>query len=302
MSRDITLQMQWNDLAGDETYELWLLHESDGWLLDQTGDVVPDIDNLQDFIISTLIEGDNYSAQMRAKRAGRYRAGYLTADPETWPSISRVDFVPGALVGVGAPVINSAVWERTSSSATDITLSINADNVNKNLKIYRDGVAITTLIAPFVNPITYVDPDPVTGVNHEYTARHTVGFLDGAFSAPVDCFAGPLPPTGVTQTSSTTDFGSYTIGWSAGGADVQVQDDFVCAGTFANQGGLTTASSYHRFVEIDLSPDHGTQDAIFQARVRAEITTFSVTDITDWVTIPVECLIYDDNTEFNSCP
>ncbi len=301
-SRDVTIQWTGNDEAGDETYELWLKHADDAWELDQTGDVALDIDSHQSFLVSTLIEGDTYTVQIRQQRAGRYRAGYLTADPDTWPSQSRVTFVPGALVGVGAPVINSATWERTSSSTTDIALSINADDLTKDLKVFRDGVLITTLTAgPFTNPIAYTDHDPPLGVSHEYTARHTASSLDGPLSAPLDCFAGPLPPTSVSQTSLTSHFGSYTIDWDDDGVDTDVEDDFLCADTFVNQT-TTDTPPYERFVEMDIIPDHGTVAADFHARVRARVTAFTITDVSDWATIAIECQIYDDNTAFNSCP
>lgn len=306
MARDITLRATMSDLVGDETYELWLKHESSAWFLEDSGDVMVDMDLQQDFLISTLVEGDSYVAQMRLKRAGRYRAGYLTADPDTWPSESRCEFVPGALEGVGAPTMNSASWSRTSSIATRITLSINAADLTKDIKVYRDGGFIGTITHPHTNPVTFIDANPALGVNHTYTAKHTVGFLDGPESGPVECFAGPLPPADFVRTTIDTEYGHYDLAWSASGDDVQTQDDFLCpGGPFVNTiigPGRTSASVLTVYKEVTLTPPGGTQSVDFTARARRYITSFTVEDVSDWVEAAITMLINDDNPDFNTCP
>lgn len=306
MARDITLRATMSDLVGDETYELWLKHESDAWFLEDSGDVSVDIDLQQDFLLSTLTEGDSYVAQMRLKRAGRYRAGYLTADPDTWPSESRAEFVPGALIGVGAPTMNSASWARTSAIATHITVSINAADLTKDLKVFRDGGLIGTIAQPHTNPVTFLDVNPPLAANHTYTAKHTVGFLDGPESGPVECFAGPLPPADFVRTTDDTQYGRYDLSWSASGDDVQLQDDFLCVGgPFVNTiggGGTTAASVFSIYKEVTLSPPGATQTATFTARGRRFITSFTVTDASDWVEAGVVMVIDDPNGEYNTCP
>jgi hypothetical protein len=305
MARDVTLRATASDLVGDETYELWLKHETDAWFLEASGVLSVDIDNQEDFLLSTLVEGAHYVAQMRLKRAGRYRAGYLTSDPDTWPSESRVEFIPGALEGVDAPVMNSATWSRTSSIATRVTISINAADVTKDIKVYRDGGYIATISQPHTNPITFIDNNPALAVNHAYTAKHTVGFLDGPESTPVECFAGPLPPSAFVRTSPDSQYGKYDLSWSAGGDDVQVQDDFLCVDVFSNQisgPGTTTASVLTVFKELTLSPPGATQTADFHARGRRYTTSFTVTDVSDWAVAEIIMLIDDPNADYNSCP
>lgn len=301
MARDITLRATWSDIVGDETYELWLKHETDAWALEAVDDVTADVNNQQSITILTLIEGDDYVAQIRLKRDGRYRSGYLTSNPDTWPVGSRCAFTPGALVGADAPVINSAVWSRTSSSATRITVSINADDLAIDLHVYRNGVLVGTIVAPHVNPEIFIDNDPPIGVEHEYTAAHTAGFLDGPLSAPVAAFAGPPVPTGVARVTAADHFAFYEIEWDAGGALVRLQDDFACEAVFVTQA-LTATTPFERNIEDHVIPIGGTMHATFHARVRSEVESFSQTDVSDWVTILMECEIEDTNTEYFSCP
>jgi len=301
MSRDVTLQATLSDFVGDEDCELWLKHETDAWALNQTQPIAPDIDNHQDFVILTLVEGDDYVAQLRLKRDGRYRAGYLTANPDSWPESSRCEFTPGALVGADAPVVNSATWSRTSSSTTQIEVSVNADDLGVDLRIFRNGVSVGVVAAPHVNPVLFVDTDPPLAEEHDYTAKHTAGFLDGPVSNTVSVFAGPAVPASVDVTTDDTDFAFYTIEWDADGDIVRLQDDFACEGVYVTQYvGATTP--HDRNLEDHVIPIGGTMVATFHARVRREVDAFSVTDVSDWVEVLVEILIEDTNTEYFSCP
>ncbi len=305
MARDVTLRATAADLVGDETYELWLQHASDAWFLEASGLLHVDGERQEDFLLSTLIEGDAYVAQMRLKRAGRYRAGYLTADPDTWPAESRCEFIPGALEGVGAPTMNSGAWSRTSAIATRVTLSIDAADLAKDMKVYRDGGYIGTIAEPHTNPITFIDANPALGVEHLYTARHTVEFLDGPESAPLDVFAGPLPPASFVRTTADDQYQHYDLSWDAASDPVQIQDNFLCPDVFVDQmvgPNTTTASTFEDDKETTLTPPGGTQIATFHTRGRRYTTAFTVTDVSDWVEVGVVMLIDDDNPNYNSCP
>jgi hypothetical protein len=301
MARDVTLRVTYADLVGDESYELWLQHVPDAWALEDTGDVDPDIDQHQDFLLPILVSGDDYVAQFRLKRAGRYRTGYVLSNPDAWPAASRLEFTPGALVGVDAPTIVSATWSRTSSVATKIAVVITPDDAAIDLHVLRDGAIIGTIAAPHVGDVTFNDNDPELAVVHTYTAAHTAGFLDGPLSVSVDCFAGPLPPTALARTSADDSFGKYTCTWESGSTTVRFQDDFLCDTIYATYH-VGTEEIFERQIETAEIPDHGVQRAHFHARVRREITAFTVTDVSDWITLNVECDIYDDNLDFHSCP
>ncbi len=244
-------------------------------------------------------------AQIRLERAGRYRAGYLTSDPDSWPASSRVEFVPGELVGSGAPSIDAGTWERTSGTETAITLTITPDDLAVDLKVLRGGVLLETLAGPFAGPtVEYVDVDPAIAEAHEYTARHTAGGLDGPLGDPLTVFAGPPAPASLAQTSAPDHFGGYEIAWVSGSVDVRVQDDFLCALEYVDvvPVAVTDTEAMEVLYETDLSPDHGTQNVEVHVRVRAEVETFSVLDVSAWVTILVTLDVYDDNADYGSCP
>lgn len=304
MARDVTLQATMDELVGDETYELWLKHNTDAWELQDTGDVDIDIDSHQDFLLQSLVQGDDYVAQIRLKRAGRYRVGYITSNPDSWPSGSRCEFTPGALEGIDAPTIVSGAWARLDVDSTRITLTITPFDAAKDIKVLRDSVEVGIIEAPHLGDVTYQDDDPTLGVNHVYTAKHTVGFLDSDPSAPLNVFAGPPVPDSVSRTSPDDQYGHYQLAWDADSETVRGQDDFLCDTVYVDSigGGPTTASTADIVIEGTETPPGGTQSVSFHARVRREVTSFSVTDVSDWVTVAVTMLIDDDNTDYHSCP
>lgn len=305
MPRDVTLRGTMAELVGDETYELWLKHESEDWILEAEGDVDVDEASQQDFLLESLVTGDDYVAQIRLKRASRYRAGYLTADPDTWPESSRCEFTPGALEGVDAPEMVSGVWTRTATDATNIALQINAFDLTKDLKVFRNGVEIGVIEQPHVNPVAFVDLNPPLAEEHLYTAAHTVGFLDGPESLPLPVFAGPLPPLDFELVSAIDHYGSYTVAWDADGDVVRLQDDFLCTDVFVaaiGGDGTTTDSTREITKEVTELPEGDTQAVTFHARIRREIDHFAVIDVSDWADVLVQMLIDDDNADYNSCP
>lgn len=302
MARDVLLGGTTHETeVGVDTYELWLKHATDAWALDSSGPVTEPNGGVQEFQLYALIEGDQYVAQLRMKRNGRYRAGYLTTNPDTWPGQSRVEFVPGALTGVGAPTINSVVWTRESGVATRITLSITPDDVLKGIRIFRDGLQIAE-IDP--GETAYIDLNPDLAQEYTYTCRHFAGGSAGPFSDPVQCWSGPLPPD-VALASSPTAFGFYNVTWDSGVSDVDLEDDFLCSGTFTHVVGPIGPefSPYTRQIEDHDEPEGDTQHAIFHARMRQYVEAFAVTDVSDWCDpVLVECDIEALNADFNSCP
>jgi hypothetical protein len=308
MARDVTLRTTDAALVGDETYELWLKHESDAWFLHSTGDVAVDGSNQQEFLLSALAEDADYSAQFRFKRAGRYRAGWLTSNPDTWPSSSRIDFTTGALEGVDPPILNSAVWSRIDVDSTKVAISIDASDLTKDLKVFRNGVSIHTIAAPHVNPVLWDDPDPTLGESFNYLAKHTVGFLDSAPSNDIDVYTGPPPITGLVQTSAVDNYGTYEIDWDNDGRTYQLQDDYLCTATdwqFEVGGSAGFIAGPHEVnKETTVLPVGATQAIAFHCRMRAKVTTFGTTDYSEWTEALIQMEIDDpdDDTNFNTCP
>lgn len=309
MARDVTLRATYDELVGDETYEVWLKHESDAWGLEDTGDVVPDDDH-QDFVLLGLTAGDDYIAQLRLKRAGRYRTGYLTSDPDTWPEGSRAEFTPGALEDAGAPEITDGVWARTSSSATNTTLTVNPDpdSLTLDIKILRDGVEIGTISAPHAGDgLTFVDTDPPLGSDHEYIAAHTAGFLDGPSSSPFHVFGGPLAPTSFVRVTASDAYGTYEVSWDdlGSGYKYRLQDDFLCPAVYTaviGPPGTMTGGSLEVHAESTEIPVGDTQAVAFHCRIRAEVTAFTITDVSGYEVVLIEMLIEADNPDYSTCP
>lgn len=307
MPRTITIHSVTNDLVGDETYEAWLKHESDAWTLVDAGDV-DQVSGAQDFVFPGLIDGADYSLQLRMKRAGRYRIGYLSGDPESWPAGSRLDFTVGSLIDVGAPTFDALDdWVRVDADHTKFTVHITPDDTTQNLELYRDGVLVHTFVQPLASPIVYDDVDPPLGVDHAYKARHVAGTLGGPFSATLTKFAGPPPATGFDQTSPLDTYGKYTVSWDNDARTYRLEDDWRCVSTtfeLVTGGAAITTGTHEEQKETTEIPEGATQSVFCHARVRAEVTTFGVTDVSAWEETVVECLIDDpdDDTQHNTCP
>lgn len=300
MSRLVTLRGTFQELAGDETYEVWLKHESDAWALFSSG-VVALTSGHQDFPLDELTEGDDYTAQIRLIRSGRYRLAYQPTDPGVWPSSSRVLFTVGALVTVGAPSVGNGAWARTAIDHWNTAIDITPDDAAVDLDLYRDGALIHTFVGGAYGALaSYADEAPLAA-NHIYTARHRSGTLSGPVSDAFSAFSGPPAPTTLLQTSLATDFGTYSVSWNDLGETSRVQDDFLCPTVFreltTTAGGVRTET-----VESDVVPVNPVQSATFRVRVRNEVVAFTVTDVSDWTSRLVTCSIYTDNADFQSCP
>lgn len=300
MSRLVTVRTTFQELVGDETYEVWLRHESDPWALYGTGPVALTSGH-QDFLLDELIDGDDYTFQIRLIRSGRYRLAYQPSDPGVWPVSSKVAFTVGALASVGAPTLSNGVWTRTSSTHWNTAIDITPDDAAVDLDLYRDGSVIHTFLGGAYGALaSYADEAPLA-VNHIYTARHRNGTLSGPVSDALNAFSGPPAPISLVQTSPTTDFGYYTVTWDDLGQTTQVQDDFLCPGVFRV---LTTTSAGTRTetLESDVIPVNPVQSATFRVRVRNEVTAFTVTDVSNWTQRLVTCSIYAANVDYQSCP
>lgn len=305
MTRTIVTQFNANEVIGDETYEVWLKHESDAWALVDAGAVESPT---QQFTLPGLIDGDHYAMQTRMTRAGRYRVGYLSADPETWPVGSRLEFTVGSLIDVGAPTLDAVDdWVRVDADHSKFVVHITPNDTSQDLQLLRDNVVIHTFTAPLASPIVYDDVDSPLGVDHTWKARHIAGTLVGPNSGTITKFAGPAPVAGFTQTSAFDNYGTYTVDWTDDGRTVRIQDDYLCvATTFSDltatpYTGLSTHTENKETTEI---PEGAVQSIAFHARIRAEVTTFGVTDVSAWDQILIQMTIDDpdDDTNFNTCP
>lgn len=309
--RDVVITANINERIGDETYELWLKRGTGPWLLEDTGAVSPSPAATQDFEILGLEEDLAHVMQLRMKRAGRYRTGYLTADPDTWPAQSRYEFTPGLSDDMGAPVLSAISWERTSGVLQTISFTVTPDDLALDVQILRNGVVIDTVSAPHAGAFAYDDENPPQGGStaHDYTARHSQGFLTGPLSNELSQWPGPPAPTALEDVSSS-NFYEYTVGWtnSESGAHTQVQDDYSDAGQYVDRvlaNPAATSANSGTLPKTSELASNGNLNGKVGTRVRHEWTQFAVTDVSDWHTLPdtdPDCVVIQysvDETEYD---
>lgn len=304
--RDITVTLDINERVGDETFELWLKAGDGEWALEETG-AVPDAAT-QSFTMLGLEEGVPHVAQVRMVREGRYRSDYFSTNPDLWPAQSRMEFTPGE-TDFAAPALSTAVWSRTSGSSQRVTVECTANAAHEDLAIQllRDGVVVAEVAGPHSGTVTLVDLDPPIAAAHDYTLRHRDGFLVGQQSAPVEVWSGPIAPAGFVDTT-VPDFYNFSLGWDApaSGAVTRVQDDYAAQGEFADRAVTAADATTYSTTGLEKNSamaSNGNINAYFEARIRHEVTAFSVTDVSAWsepVAITTE--VAPDETAWDSRP
>lgn len=189
MLRDVTIRQTMHEMVGDETVEVWLKIGAGDWELDRVDDV--GAGPTQDFEFIGVEEGVAHVMQTRAVREGRYRAGYLGADPDGWPEQSRVEFIPGT-AEAAAPTIVSTDWDNPTTTAT-VTVTPNPAHLDLDLQLLRDGVVVDTIAAPHVGDVVFETVMASDDDFHDFTSRHVVsGGLVGTQSAPETLWTGGI--------------------------------------------------------------------------------------------------------------
>lgn len=282
MLRDVVIRATLHERIGDETYELWLKPGEDPWALEAVGDV-EQVAATQDFELLGLTEGVEYVAQLRFKREGRYRAGYLTVDPDTWPAQSRLEFMPGLSSSWGAPVIDAGEWSRTSGVSQKVAIDITPDDDAVDIELLRDGVVVATAVAPHGGPITIDDVDPPQGAYHNYTARHTDGSSFGPSSNLLAVYPGPQPPSAVDIAQDVGHLGKYDVTWTNSpyaGAGVVTYASSVSS----DDPGPWTAEVADASSPANVDAGCPTDLTEIFARVRTKVTQFGVDDYSEYIT------------------
>lgn len=218
MLRDVTIRQTMHEMVGDEMVEVWLKIGAGAWALDRTVDV--EAGPTQDFEFLALDSEVLHVMQTRAVREGRYRAGYLNGDPDTWPEQSRVEFIPGQ-APAAAPTIIDGEWDDPTTTAT-ITVTPNPAHLDLDLELLRDGVVVDTVAAPHVGDVPMSAVMASDDNFHNFTARHVVGGgLNGAQSDPpfVLWTGGPFLFVDSVDVDSIDDnlkvnYGAFGEGWT----------------------------------------------------------------------------------------
>ena len=228
---DTTLTCGWtNDvvahLTGGEVVEVWLhALTADTWR--QAGQVLPTgPSTTQSLLLTGLVPGTHYKAQVRYRRGPYYRADY-TGVPGTWPS--------GSLSGteaplIAAPVLAVPVWSRLSPSLEQIALAWTGSALVSSL-VYRDGVLIATLPAGVFG---YADQTIAGETSYVYTVTQK-GDDESAPSAQT-VWSGPLPADSVVGESCDIGEGPGPGYWYL---NFHVPAAFVGPGTAAFYESLT---------------------------------------------------------------
>lgn len=305
--RDVTVRYTLNEMVDDENAELWLKRGADPWELYDTVAVDDSPATTQDFDLLGLEEGVVHQLQARAIREGRYRAGYLSSNPDNWPGQSLISFEPGT-AQAGAPTLNSATWARTAADAQAITVNATPSDLALTIQLLRNGSVVDEIAGPHAGAVNLVDQDPPIAEEHSYRVRHVAaGPVYGELSAAELQWAGPdATPTSLAE--GTTGFYSYEVTFDAppSGYTTRVQDDYLCSGNFVNRGVTAPdATSFETFALEKESgmASNGNVPANFQARARHEVTTFGVADGSPWSSpVAIEAEMASDETAFDSCP
>lgn len=297
--RHVVIRAPFTEMVGDEQVEVWLKIGAADWELYDTvalGDAPSD-----DFEFPNLETEVTHKVQLRAIRDGRYRAGYLFAEPDSWPVQSLLEFIPGD-VAAAAPVIVGATWERTSNVQEEVTVTVTPDagNLEKKLQLLRGGVVVAEVDGPHVGDVELVDINPPGETNQTYTARHIQLTLPGAESAPLIRWVGPDAPTDLVQVAELNDYYAYHVDWTIAGAGypTRVRDDWPVAG-FINRALLSSPTNHHdQGLEKESEKMEGADEQLTSCsvEVRHEGAVFGVTDWSEWVGISVDVTEHDDET------
>jgi hypothetical protein len=280
--RDVTITWTNSQMVGDEIIELWLKKGAAAWA--QEAQVLLGASS-QSRTFPELEAGVDHVFQARARRGGQYRPEYTSSDPENWPVGSRLEFVPSdAVTPAGAPTITNCAWERTGSTATNITITAEANPAHESLDLQLvrgASTVVATVSGPHSGPVQLVDNDPPVGVAHTYRVRHIESGVPGAASSPIQCYAGPSPPPSGIQFSGVYDCG-YEVSWTHNipGAVTQVLDDW--PGDSFQEVALAAADVTSAIVTKgnQILCESGAGQVPVAVRLRHGVETFGVTDWT----------------------
>lgn len=235
--------------------------------------------------ITGLEAGKPYDVALRYRRGLLYNVGAEnTADPTTWPSVSRCSFE----TIIDPPTIESAVWERTSGVAERIQLTITPVDPNFDIEVWVAGnqagpyTLLDTIAAPHAgSPITYDHDISVGEAEYWYKALTVSPAGDSPLSEEVFCWAGPAAE--LTITSHFFISGNYIVGFTRTGPvpdEIELWDN-VTPSTFAIGGFELAATVAGTATEADPDVTIGfneVDEVDFSAYVVAKETAFGVDD------------------------
>jgi hypothetical protein len=260
---------------GDETLEVWLREGGGSWALNTgvevgaAGTTVVPLDGLK--------AGWFYDVAVRYRRGPYYTAGYESPDPNDWPAAAKGDFTTTLAT---LPTIDGTSWARVSATVEQIgiTFTPSYTGTGYDVEIRRDSSLINT-VADVTGQQTYQDPTIAGETTEVYDIRMVTPYVNGAYTATVNRWAGPLQPTIEQVISESTD--SYDAYWANGQAGVatEVWDDYPGLGGSPITLRKTTNidADYTATSEIP-----GSGGSALDVWLRAKLTSYGIEDFSDY--------------------
>lgn len=301
--RVITLQWVNSQMAGDESLELWT-KVAGVWSLAETIPVDSTPEQTHEF---TGAPGTAYVFQLRARRDGAYRTDYQSSDPDDWPSTSRLEYTAGLPVGVLA----LSGWSRTSGISQQLAFTFSNIDPARPVKFYRDdggGFDLIDTIAAGTSTYAYIIGGGESGsyLNFQFTQEDDDAVA--VTSNGINAYAGPAAPTNLTTdppSAYANIWYGYHVQWTTGqaGAETRLEDDYCGAYTArATNIGAGTEDYLYLGLQKDSAMDpNGNVEVSINVRVRHELTSFAVTDVSDWIEAAIPVDIASDETAYGAC-
>lgn len=301
--RIITLQWVNNQMAGDELLELWK-KVAGVWSLETTIPVAAIAEQTHEF---SGLPGTTYRFAIRGRRDGSYRTDYQSANPDDWPAVSKLDHTAGQ----PTPVLAFTGWDRTSGVRQILTFSWTNFDTARPTRFWRDDGGGFDLIATIGAGVSTYEYEIQPGEEEETFDFYVDQAADDATSEPsneLSIYAGPEAPSNLSVSPPEPSYSNiwygYNVEWSnaSGSYSTRVEDDYCGAYTSRSLAGGGVSS----YMELGLPKDsvmdpNGNVEAIIGVRVRHEVTSFAVLDVSEYVEISVPIDIASDETAIGTC-
>ena len=238
------------------------------------------LDDVQSqFILDSSHEdvfGYDYEIAIRYRIFGRYSAEYQSADPSSWPEVSRSTF---STLSAPAPSLTKAEWERVAPAREIVVLEwseVLADRLSYSVyREKREG----DYIEPSDEPIAtlelgvsrYVDESFDGEQGYLYSLVAHLGDRMSERSLSKLVYTGPAPPTDVTVVLADPLLRGHVVAWTV--ADVAYGTIIEVNGKEVRRDPAASTTQFYLFLG-------GSSPTV---RVRSVANRYSRDDFSEWV-------------------
>lgn len=181
-----------HEVLGDEIVEHWYKPGAAAWV--QLPDTPIDTSSGTQTVVASgapLVSGA-YTAAIRLRRGTRYRSGYESPDPSTWPGSARA---AGTIVVVAFPSVVTVVYNFTTgeitvswtagdvSQAQDVEISDESDTMGVSVPQVLDASVVAGTFTKVFGNGSVSTEARTFGVRVTARVRHKVGAVVGAWVA-----------------------------------------------------------------------------------------------------------------------